>query len=72
MKRIALLVASTLLVTPVLAQAPAGGGPRVPASRAEIGLSFAPVVARTAPAIVNVYAQKTAPRNNPLLDDPFF
>ena len=72
MKRFALIAASILVAVPALAQAPATGGPRVPASRAEIGLSFAPVVARTAPAIVNVYALKTAQRNNPLLDDPFF
>ncbi|WP_428029868.1 DegQ family serine endoprotease [Ancylobacter sp.] len=72
MKRFALIAASLLVAAPALAQAPAAGGPRVPASRAEIGLSFAPVVARTAPAIVNVYALKTAQRNNPLLEDPFF
>lgn len=49
-------------------------GPRVPASRAEIGLSFAPVVARTAPAIVNVYAMRAVPtrRGASLLEDPFF
>ncbi|RTL97438.1 DegQ family serine endoprotease [Ancylobacter aquaticus] len=72
MKRFVLIVASLLAAAPALAQVPAAGGPRVPASRAEIGLSFAPVVARTAPAIVNVYALKTTQRNNPLLDDPFF
>ncbi|MFT0861065.1 DegQ family serine endoprotease [Ancylobacter sp. G4_0304] len=62
-------LAFTLVATIVPAQAQQ---PRVPVSRAEIGLSFAPVVARTAPAIVNVYAMKSMPRNNPLLDDPFF
>jgi Do/DeqQ family serine protease len=72
MKRFVLIVASLLAAAPALAQVPAAGGPRVPASRAEIGLSFAPVVARTAPAIVNVYALKTTQRNNPLLEDPFF
>ncbi|MFG1297627.1 DegQ family serine endoprotease [Xanthobacter variabilis] len=46
---------------------------RVPASQAEVKLSFAPVVARTAPAVVNVYAMKTAQqRANPFFDDPFF
>lgn len=51
------------------AQAPA----RVPASAGEVKLSFAPVVARTAPAVVNVYAQKAVPqRANPIFDDPFF
>ncbi|WP_420712645.1 DegQ family serine endoprotease [Ancylobacter sp. SL191] len=48
--------------------------PRVPASRAEIGLSFAPVVAKTAPAIVNVYAMRAVQtrRGASLLEDPFF
>ncbi len=45
---------------------------QVPATRSEITLSFAPVVARTAPAVVNVYALKSAPRSNPFFDDPFF
>lgn len=35
-------------------------------------LSFAPVVARTAPAVVNVYALKTVQRTTPFMDDPFF
>ena len=46
---------------------------RVPASRAEIGLSFSPIVKRTAPAVVNVYAQKAARQvSNPFMNDPFF
>ncbi|MFG1417731.1 DegQ family serine endoprotease [Xanthobacter sp. V0B-10] len=52
------------------AQAPSA---RVPASEGEVKLSFAPVVARTAPAVVNVYALKTAQqRMNPFFEDPFF
>ena len=47
--------------------------PRVPASRAELQLSFAPVVKRVAPAVVNVHGLKAvAQRNNPFFDDPFF
>jgi Do/DeqQ family serine protease len=45
--------------------------PRAPVARAEISLTFAPVVKKAAPAVVNVYALKQAPRN-PFLDDPFF
>ncbi len=46
---------------------------RVPASRAEIGLSFSPVVKRTAPAVVNVYAQQAARQaSHPFMNDPFF
>ncbi len=46
---------------------------QVPASAAEVKLSFAPVAARTAPAVVNVYAMKARPAaNNPMFADPFF
>jgi Do/DeqQ family serine protease len=46
---------------------------RVPASANELRLSYAPVVHRAAPAVVNVYAAKTVTvRGNPLFDDPIF
>lgn len=45
---------------------------KVPSASAEVKLSFAPIVARSAPAVVNVYALKTARAANPFLDDPFF
>src|SRR6266516_3972867 len=45
---------------------------RVPSSASELRLSFAPIVQRTAPAVVNVYAAKTVQNRNPLLDDPIF
>ena len=35
-------------------------------------LSFAPIVQRVAPAVVNVYAQHVVENNNPFLADPFF
>src|SRR5262249_30565350 len=44
---------------------------RLPAPAAEVRLSYAPVVQRAAPAVVNVYAARAAARN-PLLDDPIF
>jgi Do/DeqQ family serine protease len=45
----------------------------VPQARAEIQLSFAPVVRRTAPAVVNVYAQRIERQQDTgLLADPFF
>jgi Do/DeqQ family serine protease len=45
----------------------------VPSSAAEVQLSFAPVVKRTAPAVVNVYAKRiTVSRGNGLFEDPFF
>src|SRR2546429_1621749 len=45
---------------------------RVPSSAAELRLSFAPIVQRVQPAVVNVYAAKTVQNRNPLLDDPLF
>src|SRR5262245_19856388 len=44
----------------------------VPSSPGEVRLSYAPVVKRVAPAVVNVYAAKVVANRNPLLDDPFF
>jgi Do/DeqQ family serine protease len=45
---------------------------RVPASAADVKLSYAPIVQRVQPAVVNVYAAKTVQNRNPLLDDPIF
>src|SRR5215471_3162069 len=45
---------------------------RVPSSPNELRLSYAPVVRRVAPAVVNVYAAKTVAVRNPLFDDPIF
>src|SRR4029078_5566339 len=43
-----------------------------PNSATELKLSFAPVVQRASPAVVNVYAARVVENRNPLLDDPFF
>ncbi|MGL4280165.1 MAG: trypsin-like peptidase domain-containing protein [Albidovulum sp.] len=57
----------TALALPALAET------QVPESRAEIALSFAPLVKSSAPAVVNIYASKVvAARRNPFADDPFF
>ena len=62
---------TTLLV--LLAVLPASAQDRrVPASAAEIRLSYAPIVQRVQPAVVNVYAAKVVRDHNPLLDDPIF
>jgi Do/DeqQ family serine protease len=45
---------------------------RVPSSPAELRLSYAPIVQRVQPAVVNVYAAKVVQDRNPLLDDPIF
>ena len=44
-----------------------------PASMGQVQLTFAPVVKRVAPAVVNVYARSvTQVQVNPLFNDPFF
>ncbi|WP_426442264.1 DegQ family serine endoprotease [Bradyrhizobium genosp. P] len=67
----AIPVLCTLAVAGSLCQAQAQDR-RVPASQAELQLSYAPIVQRVQPAVVNVYAAKTVQNRNPLLDDPIF
>src|SRR5271168_5597561 len=64
---LAALLISSFLATSALAQ-----DRRVPSSSAELRLSYAPIVQRVQPAVVNVYAAKTVQNRNPLLDDPIF
>lgn len=50
-----------------------GGLKSVPTSSNEIRLTFAPVVKKTAPAVVNVYATRMVQqRRSPFANDPFF
>jgi Do/DeqQ family serine protease len=56
-----------LAAAPALAQ-----DRRIPTSAAEVRLSYAPIVQRVQPAVVNVYAAKVIQNRNPLLDDPIF
>src|SRR6516225_6296243 len=58
---------AALLLSPAAAQER-----RVPTSLNEVRLSFAPVVQRAAPTVVNVYAAKTVAVQNPLFEDPIF
>ena len=44
----------------------------MPSGPAEVQLSFAPVVRRVAPAVVNVYAARVIENRNPFMNDPFF
>src|SRR5271156_4123342 len=45
---------------------------QVPSSMGQLQLSFAPIVKRVAPAVVNVYATHVVENSNPFLADPFF
>jgi Do/DeqQ family serine protease len=64
---LAAVLISALAVTSAFAQ-----DRRVPSSQAELRLSYAPIVQRVEPAVVNVYAAKVIQNHNPLLDDPIF
>jgi Do/DeqQ family serine protease len=64
---VAALFVSVLVAAPSLAQ-----DRRVPSSPAELRLSYAPIVQRVQPAVVNVYAAKVVQNHNPFLDDPLF
>jgi len=62
-----------LVAVLALTAASAVAEPRIPASRAEIDLSFAPVVRQSAPSVVNIYARRVvAERASPFARDPFF
>ena len=61
-----------LLFLPVFLSAASAQERRVPSSPNELRLSFAPVVQRAAPTVVNVYAAKTVANQNPLFEDPIF
>jgi len=57
----------------ILAATASGAESRLPASAAEVKLSFAPVVRQTKPAVVNIYAKRmVASRGSPFAGDPFF
>jgi S1-C subfamily serine protease len=77
-----MVVAGIALTVPAMAQSaapptrlapPLKPMPAPPASMGQVQLTFAPVVKRLAPAVVNVYARSVAQvQVNPLFNDPLF
>ena len=70
----ALWLAAAGLALAVAGTAIADAGKRPPTGREEMRLSFAPLVKRAAPAVVNIYARRvvrSAPVS-PFFNDPFF
>jgi Do/DeqQ family serine protease len=67
----AMLAASVVLLA-ALQQSANAQERRVPNSPGELQLSYAPIVQRVAPAVVNVYASHVVENQNPFLADPFF
>jgi Do/DeqQ family serine protease len=67
-RRAAFIAGLLAVISVTAAQAQA-----VPRSMSEVNLTFAPVVKRVAPAVVNVYARTVVQQQvNPLFNDPFF
>ena len=65
------LSAVLMFASPLAALADSGS--RVPQSRTEINLSFAPLVKQAAPAVVNIYAERVVNQSlSPFQNDPFF
>ncbi|MEJ1161239.1 DegQ family serine endoprotease [Prosthecomicrobium sp. N25] len=69
LRLVALLVLLLAAATPAAAQTRV-----VPETKQQLQLSFAPVVKRVAPAVVNVYAIRTVRQQglSPMFDDPLF
>jgi Do/DeqQ family serine protease len=67
LRLLTVLLLSLVAATPSMAQ-----DRRVPSSPTELRLSYAPIVQRVQPAVVNVFATKVVQNRNPLLDDPIF
>jgi len=67
---LAVIMALTMVIMPVFAQ----GAPdeRVPASTAEISLTFAPLVRQASPAVVNVYTEKNVAQRGMTLEQMMF
>ena len=78
---LAALAGASLAAAPACSQdtpdaPPAGSAAPVeraaPQSRAQVQLSFAPVVREAAPAVVNVYSRRVIAQRTPFAGDPFF
>jgi Do/DeqQ family serine protease len=72
-----LLIAALAGAAPASAQSTATQSPTplrvTPSDRGQLVYSYAPLVKRVTPAVVNVYASRVERRQaNPLFDDPFF
>jgi len=66
------LIFVSLIALAAVAAPSAAQDRRVPASPTELRMSYAPVVQKAAPSVVNVYAAKIVENRNPFMDDPFF
>ena len=66
------IIAAAVLTFSTLVVSASAQERRVPSSAAELQLSYAPLVKRVAPAVVNVYAARVVENRNPFMNDPMF
>jgi Do/DeqQ family serine protease len=66
------IFASIAVLAIALAAPAAAKAQQIPQSVQQMQLSFAPLVKRTSPAVVNIYAKRLVRQVNPFLADPFF
>jgi Do/DeqQ family serine protease len=69
---LAFVMAAATALVPVSATAQGFFQRQAPDSKAQMQLSFAPLVKQSGPAVVNVYGAKREQRRQSFLDDPFF
>ena len=67
-----IIVAAGVLAFSTLVVSASAQDRRVPSSAAELQFSYAPLVKRVAPAVVNVYAARVVENRNPFMNDPMF
>jgi len=63
---------AVLFVIAISAGSASYAADETPISRDQITLSFAPVVKRVVPAVVNIYTKHVEKVRNPFMEDPFF
>lgn len=68
------MIRAVLVALSLIAASPISAETRVPVSQAEISLGFAPLVKKSAPAVVNIYAKIVTEQRQrtTFSDDPFF
>ncbi len=63
-----------MFICPITSYAGEQGTRAVPQGQKQVQLSFAPIVKKVAPAVVNIYTKRTVATrfSSPFMNDPFF
>jgi len=67
-----IIILMALFLLPLQAWAQAASQPQLPQTQEQIRLSFAPLVRKSAPAVVNIYTARRMRVRSPFEGDPFF